>query len=319
MPAGLTDNRHILAKADLALSDLQTDGGYMVTEQAQKFMRILILRSVVMGMATVEPMKSPSKELDKIRFAGRVLRAGSPGVALGIDGRSKPDLGKVTLEAKLFKAEVRLNSETLEDQIEQGNFKSTVMQELSKAVARDMEDVLINGDDTSTDPFYASFDGILVQASSNVVNAAGARLNKGILRDLQKALPSEFLVNKGDMRYLTSTDAEIDYRDSLADRMTAEGDRSLGAAASSEAKVGYTGIPVESVPLFPEDQGTNDDSTSVLFLDPKNIHVGIHREIRMETDKDISAGEIIIVVTLRFDVKYAHEPAVAIATNVLVA
>lgn len=314
MPAGLTDNRTILQKADLALSDLLADGGLLVPEQAKRFMRILIRRAVVMQMATVEPMKAPEKELDKIRFAQRILRAGKSGVALGVDERSKPDLGKVTLQAKLFKAEVRLNNEVLEDSIEQGNLKNTVMQEIAKAVARDMEDVLINGDTTSASPFYASFDGILRQAVTNIVDAGGAKLSKFIFRDLQKATPNEFLVNKRDMRYLTSVDAEIDYRDSLSDRATPFGDSQF----TQNATVGYTGIPVEPVPLFPEDLGGGNDTTNVLFLDPKNIHVGIHREIRLETDKDISSGEVIIVVTLRFDVKYAEETAVAKAINVLV-
>ena len=64
MPAGLTDNRSILQKADLALSDLLTDGGLLVPEQAQRFLRILIRKSVIMGMSTVEPMKSPEKEIN---------------------------------------------------------------------------------------------------------------------------------------------------------------------------------------------------------------------------------------------------------------
>jgi hypothetical protein len=44
----------------------------------------------------------------------------------------------------------------------------------------------------------------------------------------------------------------------------------------------------------------------------------VWRKIRIETDKDISAGELIIVATLRFDVKYAIEDAVVKAVNVAV-
>ena len=318
MPAGLTDNRTILQKADLQLSDLQSDGGHLVDAQSKKFMRILILRSVVMGMATMEPMKHPRQELNKLRFASRILRAGASGVALGHGERAQPDTSKVTLDAQLFKAEVRLNNEVLEDNIEQGTLKNTVMQEMGKAVARDMEDVLVNGDTTSGNPFYNQFDGILRQATSNIVNAGSAKLSKFVLRDLQKALPNEFMVNKRDMRYLTSIDAEIDYRDSIADRATGGGDRAFGGTVGSAAAVAYTGIEVAPIPLFPEDLGGSSNTTNVLFLDPKNIYVGIHREIRMETDKDISAGEVIIVTSLRFDVKYAEETAVAKAENVLV-
>jgi hypothetical protein len=321
MSMGLTNNRSILQKADLALSDLLTDGGLLVPEQAQKFLRILIKKSVIMPMATVEPMRSPKKEINKIRFASRILRSGQSGVALSEAERAKPDLSQVELDAKLFKAEVRLNNEVLEDSIERGNLRNTVMQLMTQAVSRDMEDQLINGDTADADPFFSTFDGVLKQATSNIVNASSVKLNKAILRDLQRVLPTEFLVNKLDMRYLTSVDADIDYRDTLADRATPGGDRALGAMANSEAIVGYTGVPVVPVPLFPGDRAglpLPTGATNVLFLDPKNIHVGVHREIRLETDKDISAGEVILVVSMRFDVKFAEELAVAKATNVLV-
>jgi hypothetical protein len=71
--------------------------------------------------------------------------------------------------------------------------------------------------------------------------------------------------------------------------------------------------------LFPENLGGGTDETVVLFCDPKNITFGIQRSIRLETDKDISAGEIIMVMSTRWDVKYAHEPAVVKATGVKVA
>jgi hypothetical protein len=121
------------------------------------------------------------------------------------------------------------------------------------------------------------------------------------------------------MRYLTNVDADIEYRDSLADRATPGGDRALGAMANSEASVGYTGVPVVAVPLFPgerTDIPRAPGDTDVLLLDPKNIHIGVQREIRLETDKDISAGEVIMVVSLRFDTKYAEETAVVKAINV---
>lgn len=321
MPAGLTDNRSILAKADLALGDLLTDGGLLVPEQAQNFLRILIKKSVLMGMCTVEPMKSPKKEINKIQFGSRILRAGSPGTALTQADRSKPDLSQVELDTKLFKAEVRLNNEVLEDSIERGNLRNTVLQLMSHRVSSDMEDILINGDSADADPFFSQFDGVLKAATSNIVDAGSVKLNKSILRDLQRTLPTEFLVNKRDMRYMTSVDAEIDYRDTVADRATPGGDRALGAFANSEATIGYGGVEIVPVPLFPGDRTDVPRATGltdVLFCDPKNVHVGIQREIRLETDKDIVAGEIIMVVTLRFDVKYAHELAVAKAINVLV-
>ncbi|MBN2196399.1 MAG: hypothetical protein JW751_26535 [Polyangiaceae bacterium] len=54
----------------------------------------------------------------------------------------------------------------------------------------------------------------------------------------------------------------------------------------------------------------------ILLCNPKNIHVGIWRQIRVESDRDISEGTLKIVATLRFDVKYAEEAGVAKAINV---
>ena len=68
--------------------------------------------------------------------------------------------------------------------------------------------------------------------------------------------------------------------------------------------------------LFPENLGVGGDQTEVLLCNPKNIHVGIWRQIRFESDRDISEGTLKIVATLRFDVKYAEESGVARAINV---
>ena len=57
----------------------------------------------------------------------------------------------------------------------------------------------------------------------------------------------------------------------------------------------------------------------MLLTDPKNINVGIWRQVRLETDKDISEGVVKIVATLRFDFKYVEETAVVKATHVKVA
>ena len=83
--AHVMDNKTILQKADLALSDLTTDGGLLAPAQAKKFMRILINESVIMNQATVVPMRSHKQEINKIRFRSRVLRAGQEAVALAAE------------------------------------------------------------------------------------------------------------------------------------------------------------------------------------------------------------------------------------------
>jgi hypothetical protein len=306
------DNKTVLEKADLALAELTTRGGLLLPAQAQKFMRLLIKQSALMQLATVVPMASPKQQLSKIKFGSRVLRPGQEATALPAAQRSAPDQSLVELDAKLFKAEVQLSDEVLEDSIERGELRQTIMEMMAEAISRDMEDLVVNGDTTSTDMFLATMNGVLRQATSHVVDAAGAPLSKDLLRDLLKSVPSEYLRDKSQMRFLTSVDADLDYRNALAERATAVGDRFL----EGESPVLYSGVPLQPIPLFPENLGTTNDRTSVLLCNPKNIHVGIWRNIRVESDRDVSAGVLKIVATLRFDVKYADEAGVAKAINV---
>ena len=305
-------NRTILEKADLALADLTAGGGILKPAQAQKFMRLLIKESVLMKLATVVPMASPKQQISKIKFGSRILRPGAEGTALGAGDRVKPDLSQVELDAKLFKAEVRLSDETLEDSIERGELRQTIMEMMAEAIARDIEEVIVNGDTASADAFLAVMDGVLKQAASNVADAAGAGISKDLLRDMLKTLPSEHLRDKKAMRFLTSVDADLDYRNTLAERATAVGDKFL----EGDTPVLYSGVPVQPVPLFPENLGVGNDQTVILLCNPKNIHVGIWRQIRIESAREISEGTLKIVATLRFDVKYAEEPGVAKAINV---
>ena len=100
----------------------------------------------------------------------------------------------------------------------------------------------------------------------------------------------------------------------LAERSTAAGDRLL----EDDAPVLYSGVPVQPVPLFPETLGETGDRTAVLLCNPKNIHLGIWRQIRLESARDISEGTLKIVATLRFDVRFAEEPGVAKLINLAV-
>jgi HK97 family phage major capsid protein len=306
------NNRTILEKADLALSDLITGGGYLQPAQAKKFLRLLGRESVLLGQVQLVPMRAPKQEVSKVALSQRILRPGAEATALTQAERAKPDFSKVELDAKLFKAEVRLSDEQLEDNIEGGDLRQTVMELIASAVARDMEEIAIQGDTSSPDPFLATMDGVLRQATSHVVDAGGGTLSGDVLLDLLKAIPSHYLRAKRDMRFYTAINAEIDYRRTLQQRETDGGDRMI----ESDAPVSYQGVPVAPIPLFPEHLGAAANETNVLFAHPKNLAVGVWRQIRIETAREISEGVLKVVVTLRFDTKIVDELACAKAIHV---
>jgi len=309
----MTPTRTILQKADLSLSDLITDGGYLEPAQAKKFLERAIRRAKLSGMITVTTLKSPTQILENLRFAGQVLQPGTSGEALTEAQRSKPDLGKETWNAKLFKAEVRIPDEVLEDNIEGQGLKTTIMNRASEAVGRDAEKVAIQGDTSSTNPLLAQLDGIIVQATSHPVSASGARLDADELKKMLRAMPKEYLDDRANLRFLTSINAQDDYHSSL-EALTADKGITM---ITDDGSPKYKGIPVEDIPLFPEDLGVGSDETVTLLTNPKNIYMGVWRRIKVATDMDVSAGVFIIVISLRFDVRYAIEDSVVKLTEVL--
>jgi hypothetical protein len=305
-------NRSLIEKADLALQDLVTGGGYLQPEQSMKFMRLLVKQSTLLKMLTVRPMKAPKAQVSQIKLGQRVLRRGQEATALPQAQRSKPDFSFVELDAKLFKAEVWLDDEVLEDNIEAGDFRQTVMELLSEAIARDMEELVINGDTDSADPFLSTLNGLLKQATSHVVDANGVPLSKDLLDDLLRTLPSEYRSDKTALRFFCAVDSEQDYRSILAERPTAAGDRFL----EDSPPVMYSGVPLAPIPLWPENLGPTTNRTAILLTHPKNPVLGIWRQIRFETDRDVSAGILKIVATLRWDVKFLEETGVAKTVSV---
>lgn len=308
----ITENRTLIEKADLALADLTAGGGILQEEKAAQFIRLLIEQAVMLSLTTVKSMGSHTQIFPKAQFSGRVLNPGFEATALPSAQRSKPTFDSITLNTHLVKGETRLTNEQLEDNIESGNLRETVMQMLTERIGLDIEEMLIKGDTASSDPLLALFDGMLKAASSHVVDVADTTTNKSHFRDMLKAMPVAYRRNLKDLRYLTSTNSELMYRDSLSDRIGQRADDLIEGASS----VAYNGIPVMGVPMFPENIGTGSHCTDHMLLDPKNAHVGVWRQIRIETDKLVQEGVIVIVATMRFGFSYLHEPAVVKAINV---
>ena len=308
----MQDNRDIVQKADFLLAQL-APGGLLEPAQADRFIRLAIDASVLMQRMTRIDMRSPKELREKIRYDQRALRQGSEATALTLAERSRPTTSKVELDAQLVKAETRISFEAMEDSIERGNFEQTVRDTLAERVALDLEDLAVNGDTTSADLLLKTLDGFRVQTTSNIVNAGGATLSRPVLKDTLKAMPSEFRRNKRSLQFFSADEAVIDYHESLGDRATMLGDDHVVQPMNR----GFEGMPVVDVPVFPTDLGTGTNETEMLFSDPANMLFGVWRQIRVDNDKDVSAGVYIIVVSARVDFKWAEETAAVKTTGVV--
>lgn len=283
----MSTQRDIVAKADLTVKDLMSNGGYLQQEQVDTFLRLVKDQPTILREARRVNMKSHTREVDKIGFTERLLRpAPTEGTALANSARVKPTTGKVVLTTKKMMAEVHLTYETLEDNIEKGNLEQVIMQEMAKQVALDVEELILLGDTASSDSYLALQDGIIKQATDHIVTVTGS-MSKDIFSQGVKEMPSKYLRDSSLMRWYVSPANETDYRDSLGNRETALGDTMIEGFRG----VYHHGIPVAPTAMMPEE--------NAILTRPDNVIWGVWRDIMVETDKDIRSQVYIIVLSLR--------------------
>ena len=296
-------------RADLALTDLTSNGGGLDPEHQGRFFQKVIDAPTIFREVRNVQMNAPEMKIPKIGFGSRVLRV-APNTGTGgwqDDGtntrhllaaqRTKPDFGLVTMETTEFIAEIHLHDDLLEDNIEKDALVDTIMSLLAERVALDLEELLITGDTGSGDAYLASQDGVLQLCQSNVVNASSAPISAAIFNAMKKQLPTRYRRNLNAMRFYTSMDVESDYRLAVASRGSDLGD----AILTGNAPLPIFGIPLRGVALMPQSSG--------LLLNPQNILFGIQRNIRIERERDIRARSWIIVLTMRVSIQIEEEEA----------
>jgi HK97 family phage major capsid protein len=298
-------NKSIIEKADMAVSDL-TSGGLLMPEQADRFVEIIIAQPTILAEARIVRMGGPKRYIDKMGFGSRILRAApSSGSALSSSERSKPDLGKVELSTKELIAEVRIPYDVLEDNIEKANFEDTLLTQIAKRTALDLEEWALLADTDSLDTFLALTDGILelVPAANQVDGSAITSVTKEIFKQAVMHLPAQYAREIQAMRHYVSHQVETEYRDVLADRASALGDEKVVGRTPCYA----FGAPVIPCALMP--------NPKLLLVHPKNILFGIQRDISIETDRDITTRSLIVVVTIRCDIKLEQPEAAVLVSG----
>lgn len=291
-------------------------GGLLGVEQSKKFTDMVVDQSVMLKEARVVRMRSAVIELDRIATTGRVSQLKSEGIAPG--SLSEPSFSKVTLRAVDIITPFELTFEAMEDSIAGGGLEETVIRVMAKQTATDLEELAIQGDGEGADPFLSGMDGWRKLAEGgHVVDLKGETLDKDALGKMFRALPDKYKRNYSDLRFYFAPAAAQDWHDTFADRGTAMGDKALVGGQVPP----YMGVPMVSVPAIPTSlAGTLGHEGSALsygFLTPReNLVFGIHREIRIDKDKDVLRGVNIYAITTRIAVEFENDDAVVVVVNV---
>lgn len=314
----MSKNSSLLQKADIALADLSSNGGLLLPDQANTFIRKLIVVPTIMRDVRVVSMNSPSRKINKIVFGSRIMRPAVSSTALSSGDRSKPTTEQIQLDTKELIAEVRLPYDVLEDNIESasaanneatntgpGGLRNTIITLIAERAATDLEAWALLGDTGSGDAYLAMQNGWLRRAAleGNVVDRSGAAITKETFKRGKQAMPKEYLAAQTSMRHYVSVDQYTEYLDTLADRPTALGDTLI----NGQGTVAPYGSPLSQVTQMADADG--------LFLNPKNLIFGIQRQISLEYGKLIAERVYQIVLTCRVCTQIEESDAVVRYTN----
>lgn len=299
-------NRDIVSKADIAVSQLVSNGGFSI-EQTNTFLKGLVELPTLLNEIRVVSMPAPQFTINKMGIGTRALH-GAPAEVVGtyLDSakRTATTTSKIVLNSKEIMAEVHIPYDVLEDNVEGMGIGSTIMSLVRDKVAIDLEELVVNGDtsiSSATDDLLCMCDGVLKRATAHTIDktATPVAISLDPFKDMLKAMPNKYLRNRAAMRYYVSPHAEIDYATWQAARATGMGDTRISGD--------YSGLPALGCMVKP---CANMANSKGIFTDPKNIILGVQRNISVETDKDIRARVLIFVLTLRVDVQIEETDAV---------
>lgn len=311
----------LLAKSALTTGSLGTlagGTGVLAPEQAAKFLQIAVQQQVIAPDANVVVHTAPKWQQPKAFFGGRVLAAGTESTRLSSGQQANPTLQNVEISTNLLRGEVPVSDEFLEDNIEREGFADTLMELIASAVGRDLEELYIRGDTTSTDTYLAVLNALIFafqQAGTHTVSATPIGQDyQTLFLTMLEAMPIQFRRDPTQLRFYVPVTVADGYRNQIASRGTPLGDEYL----MGSRPLAYGGVPVLPVPMMiGTGVGNNTDAgNKILLTHPKNIYIGFRRQVRIETFRDPREGTTSFVVTVRTDVKLGHIDASVIATNV---
>lgn len=316
---GIT-NEELLQKATLTTSAFGGDSNGtapLTIEQADQFIELMSAQQVMLN--DVHVVKSPSNKWQEaiIDFSARVARGGAEATRLSASEQTVPTTGIVEISTVLLRAEVPISDEVMEDNVAGQGFAQTVERTLASRFGFDVEDLMLNGNTESADPYYKLMNGWLVEAQGekgHVFNGEPEGQDyQLIFKSLLNKLPDRHKRNiEVDGRYYVPKRLEERYRDILASRGTPLGDLSL----SGTQELRYQGILIVGVPAFVITEEAGVAKSSVLLANRNNLYAGFRRSITLETWRDPREGATSFIVTARVDAKVAVPDATAIATNV---
>ena len=297
-------NEELLQKANEVTTSVvnAASGGILKPAQANRFLVFVIDQSVLMQQSRFVRMNNPSLEIDKLSVGTRLLAKATEATDTGAN--AAVTFTKVALTTVKLRLDWEVSTESLEDNISGDSLEDHIAQVMARQTSNDMDDLLINGDTTSSNALLKAQDGYikLGKASGVTHDGLGVNISRAVYDAVLRKMPNKYLQRRNELRYFTGPGIVQDTIYTLMNPNSATeatagapspgstmGDRLYSNPGGPNGGPGSTGlapfgIPLIEVPLLPETVAGTYDSPSgnhgyIILTFPNNHIVGIQREI----------------------------------------
>lgn len=301
----MASQEEILSKADEVTTSVvgNDSGGLLKPAQSNRFLDFVIDQSVLMQNARVVRMRTPQMEIDKVSVGTRLLAKATEATDTGAN--SPVTFSKVSISTVKLRLDWALSTESLEDNIEGASLEDHIAQIMARQTANDMDDLLINGNTSSSNSLLKALDGFikLAKANGRTVDEAGNNISRATYDRILRNMPAKYLQRRNELRFFSGSGLVQDTAYSIQNPNSATaatagapapgstaGDASFfNGSIRANGGAGATGlspfgIPLVEIPLMPETVAGDYSPTSgshghVELTFPNNRIIGIHRDI----------------------------------------
>ncbi len=315
--------------------------GILPVEKLAQYIRVVRENSPVLGEATYKKINGSSLAISKVNMANGILTPGrdSSGTKRVVPDadQAKADVTTNSLVPKELIAKLVIDYDTLDYNLEQDAFESTLMDMFGAASNEDLEryfmfaDSSITWGDSKESKLLSINDGWLKLAGNHIYglesedgandqdfdqfDGAGEEVDNWpipLFKALIKSIPKKYLAgkqNRQQFRLYVPFDVEDAYSELVAARPTVRGDDAL----LGKDVLTYKNIPVIDIPSFEDDTYTDLCGVPAMLGKPANMYWGTKRSIRVESQKDIDWRQLKNVLSMSGDCHYEDENATGVA------
>jgi len=287
--------------------------GLLYPDQANRFLDYMWDATILAKTARTIRMRSNTTEIDRTYVNQRIMTVATEDQPANYTTgftNSDAKFAKVSLTTRKLRLDWELSAESLEDNIEGPDLEDHIARLMATQAGNDVEDVLINGDGTSSG-LMGAFKGFRQLAIDNahVLDAGGYGLDKAVFNAAIKQLPRKYKQRRNQLRFFTGSNLVQDYLYNLT-AMSQTGFTPFdiassivrGDVAANDGGPGTVtpfafGIPVVNVPLIDENsrliRGLSNTvsnlgsasvnnglpSGDVHLTFPQNFIIGIKRDV----------------------------------------